>query len=191
MLRLLKAGIEFVCAAYRGSDGFGTEHREANLGEFGRMDMFDLLAVGRDWKYRFGEGRRQVIVGYSYGGFLTLLALEQEDIPWIGGIALWPLTSLLHFPSHLPHALPPDPIQQEAELIKRSPLHWPEKMRVPLLVFHGGLDVVATTEELVTFQKKVQDQGGICDLYVYEDDTHGLMRHRDEIHRIILEMIHN
>jgi dipeptidyl aminopeptidase/acylaminoacyl peptidase len=185
MLRWIAEGVEFVCPAYRGSDGYGPEHREANLGEYGRADVWDLLAVGRDWQKRFGEGRSQVIIGCSYGGLLTGLALQQENIPWVGGAALWPVSNLLHLPMHLPRALPFDPALRDAALIERSPLLWPDKIRVPFLIFHGTLDRVASTEELANFQQQSQKYGDWCKLFVYEDDTHGLRRYRDEIHQIL------
>ena len=39
MLRLLAERYEFVCAAYRGSAGYGPENRNANRGEYGRADV--------------------------------------------------------------------------------------------------------------------------------------------------------
>lgn len=54
-------------------------------------------------------------------------------------------------------------------------------IRVPLLIFYGTLDTVATTEEMKAIQTSVLDQGGECELIILDDDTHGLMRHRDEI----------
>jgi dipeptidyl aminopeptidase/acylaminoacyl peptidase len=185
MLHWITEGIEFVCPAYRGSDGYGSEHRDANRGEYGRADVWDLLAVGLDWQKRFGEGRSQVIIGCSYGGFLTGLAIQQENIPWVGGVALWPVSSLSCLPMHLPRALPLDPVLRDAALIERSPLLWPDKIRVPFLIFHGALDTVARTEELINFQQQSQKYGGWCKLFVYEDDTHGLRRHRAEIHQIL------
>ena len=77
MLRLLAEGVEFVCVAYRGSIGYSPEHEEANRGEYGRADVWDILAAGFDWKKRVGENRSLIVAGYSYGGFLTFLALAQ------------------------------------------------------------------------------------------------------------------
>jgi dipeptidyl aminopeptidase/acylaminoacyl peptidase len=81
MLRLLAEGVEFVCAAYRGSSGYGLEHEEANRGEYGRADVWDILATGLDWKKRAGKDRSLIVAGYSYGGFLTFLALAQKETP--------------------------------------------------------------------------------------------------------------
>ena len=99
MLRLLAEGVEFICAAYRGSSGYGPEHEEANRGEYGRADVWDILAAGFDWKQRIGENRPLIVAGYSYGGFLTFLALAQKEIPWAGGIAMWSVSDMSHLGS--------------------------------------------------------------------------------------------
>jgi dipeptidyl aminopeptidase/acylaminoacyl peptidase len=189
MLRLLAEGVEFVCAAYRGSCGYGTEHEEANRGEYGRADVWDILAAGCDWKERFGENRPLVVAGYSYGGYLTLLGLAQDEIPFSGGISLYGLSDLAHMSLHRHRAFPVDPDQHAAAQVERSPLQQAGRIRVPLLIFHGELDTVATTREMEAIQASVIGEGGVCELIIFADDTHGLQRHRDEIHERILEFL--
>lgn len=182
MLGLLDEGIEVICAAYRGSSGYGVEHAEANRGEYGRADVWDLLAVGSDWKTRAGSDRPLFIAGYSYGGFLTLLALAQDSNPWAGGITLWAVSDLSHMGLHHPRAYPAALEQQARAHVERSPLQQAGRIHVPLLIFHGAQDTAATTAEMQAIQQHVLDEGGQCELIIFDDDTHGLMRHRDEIH---------
>ncbi|RPI87359.1 MAG: S9 family peptidase [Chloroflexi bacterium] len=189
MLRLLSEGVEFVCAAYRGSSGYGPKHEDANRGEYGRADVWDILAAGYDWKKRAGEDRPLILAGYSYGGFLTFLALAQEDIPWVSGIAMWTLSGMHRQPLHRHRAFPVDADQQAAAWVERSPLEQAGRIRVPLLIFHGALDTTATTEELKSIQASILTRGGECELIVFDDDTHGLMRHRDEIHARVLRFL--
>lgn len=187
MLRLLAESVEFVCVAYRGSEGYGLEHAEANRGEYGRADVWDLVAAGFDWKKRTGGNRPLILAGYSYGGFLTFLALAQDAIPWAGGVALYGASGILS--GHLHRALPTGPEQLAQAKIERSPLEQAGRIHVPLLIFHGALDTVATNEEMKTIQARVTETGGDCVLFIYEDDTHGLRRHRDEIHALVLNFL--
>ena len=189
MLRLLAEGVEFVCAAYRGSSGYGAEHEEANRGEYGRADVWDILAAGSDWKKRLGENRQLIVAGYSYGGFLTLLALAQEEVPWSGGIVMWSVSDMSHLGVHQHRAFPTDETQQAAAQVERSPLVQAGSIRVPLLIFHGALDSAATTEEMISIKNSVVSRGGECELIIFNDDTHGLMRHRDEIHAYVLNFL--
>jgi len=189
MLRLLAEGVEFVCAAYRGSVGYGAEHEQANRGEYGRADVWDLIACGTDWKKRFGKDRPLILAGYSYGGFLTFLSLAQEEAIWAGGIALWSLYDLRDSAFQQLRAFPKDPIQRAKAEIERSPIEQAKHIHVPLLIFHGALDTAGTTEEAKSIQDAILSHGGECDLIVYEDDTHGLMRHRDDIHKRVLDFL--
>jgi dipeptidyl aminopeptidase/acylaminoacyl peptidase len=189
MLRLLAEGVEFVCAAYRGSSGYGPEHADANQGEYGRADVWDILAAGFDWKKRTGEDRPLIVAGYSYGGFLTFLALAQEEIPWAGGVAMWSVSGMHRQPLHRHRAFPTDADQLALARIERSPLEQAGRIRVPLLIFHGALDTTATTEEMKSIQDSVVSRGGECELIIFEDDTHGLVRHRDEIHAHVLSFL--
>ena len=189
MLRLLVEGIEFICAAYRGSSGYGPEHEEANRGECGRADVWDILAAGFDWKQRIGENRPLILAGYSYGGFLTFLTLAQKEIPWAGGIAMWSVSDMAHLGMYRHRAFPTDADQHAVAQVERSPLQQAGHIRVPLLIFHGALDTAATTEEIQAIQNSILGQGGECELIIFDDDTHGLMRHRDEVHAQVLRFL--
>ncbi len=189
MLRLLAEGIEFVCAAYRGSSGYGREHDDANRGEYGRADVWDVLAAGLDWKERTGHTRPLLLAGYSYGGFLTLLSLAQADQPFAAGLSLWAVSGLHRMAAHQHKAFPADPAQRTQALVERSPFEQAARIRVPLLIFHGALDTAATTDEMQAIRGRVVAAGGVCDLIVYDDDTHNLLRHRDDIHTRVLAFI--
>jgi dipeptidyl aminopeptidase/acylaminoacyl peptidase len=189
MLRLLAEGVEFVCAAYRGSTGYGLEHAEANRGEYGRADVWDLLAAGFDWKKRAGADRPLILAGFSYGGFLTFLALAQEETPFAGGITLYAASGIHRMGLQQPRAFPADPDELAQARVERSPLEQARRIQVPLLVFHGALDTVATIQELQAIQGSIESQGGACELVVFEDDTHELLRHRDEIHAHVLRFL--
>ncbi len=189
MRRLLGERYEVICAAYRGSAGYGPEHQDANRGEYGRADVWDVVACAQDWKERTGGSRPLVLVGYSYGGFLGLLVLSQTVTLLAGGIILWPVTGLHRFPSHAHRALPEGWEERYQAMTERSPLARARHIRVPIRICHGALDPVGTVEELSVIQQRIQATGGECTLRVFTDDTHGLRRHREEIHVDILRFL--
>ena len=189
MLHLLGEGYEFVCAAYRGSAGYGPKHRNANRGEYGRADVRDVVACAQDWKERTDGSRPLILVGYSYGGFLGLLALSRTETLLAGGIIMWPVTGLHRFPSHAHRALPEEREERYQALTERSPVERANHIRVPVRIFHGALDSAGNVEELSVIQQRIQATGGDCTLKVFDDDTHGLRRHLDEIHADILRFL--
>ena len=86
-------------------------------------------------------------------------------------------------PLHRDRALPADPERRRQALQDRSVFAAAAHIRRPVLLFHGALDTVATTQQMRELAKQISAAGGPCDLVVFEDDTHSLARHRSEVRR--------
>ncbi len=181
LLRLVSEGYEVICPAYRGCKGYGLEHEDAHIGEYGRGDVWDVVECARDWSARTEHRRPMAAVGFSYGGFLTLLALAAEDTPWACGVSLWGVTGIEKLRMHVPRAYPTEPVQKEIAMVERSATEQSRYIRSPLLILHGERDTTATTEEVQLIQQRVLASGTPSELVVYENDGHGLKRHRQEM----------
>lgn len=180
-LWLVRKGFEVVRVAYRGSTGFGDDLARANEGVCGISDVQDVVDCGVFWQQHFGSGRRIALFGNSYGGFLSLLALANPSSPFLGAVSTCTCTSLRVLRLHHDRILPANPNAREKALEERSVLSQAEKVKRPALLFHGGLDSVATTDEMGKVERRINDSGGDCSLVVFPDDTHGLAKHRDEV----------
>lgn len=191
LLRLVSEGYEVICPAYRGCKGYGSEHEDAHIGEYGRADVWDVVECAKDWRARTEQRRPVAVVGYSYGGFLALLALAAEDVPWACGVSLWGVAGIEKLGMHVSRAYPTDPVQKEIAMVERSATEQSRNIRSPLLILHGERDTTATTEEVQLIQQRVLASGGSCELVVYEDDGHGLKRHRQEVFGEMLNFLAN
>ena len=180
-LWLVRKGFEVVRVAYRGSTGFGNDLQLANKGVCGVSDVQDVVDCGVYWKQQLGSGRRIALFGNSYGGFLSLLALANPSSPFLGAVSTCTCTSLRVMRLHHDRFLPANPTAREKALQERSVLWQAEKIKRPALLFHGGLDTVATTDEMRQVERRINDLGGDCSLVVFVNDTHGLEKHRDEV----------
>ena len=178
-LSLLAEGFELIRPAYRGCAGYGKEHQEANKGEYGRGDVWDILDCALDWKRRIST-RPLAIVGYSYGGFLTLLSLTGEDVPFNCGISLWGVTCIDRLPMHIPRAFPTEPTLKAHAMVDRSPIEQAHRIRTPLLILHGDRDS-SPVEEVQMIQRSVQANETPCDLVIFKGGDHGLRGHREEM----------
>ena len=126
--------------------------------------------------------RKIALFGNSYGGFLSLLALTNSSSPFIGGIATCAATSLHVMRHHHDKALPRNPTEREIALKERSVMTRATHIKRPTLLFHGALDTVTTTSDMQRIEKRINDSGGDCSLVVFDDDTHSLAKHREEIY---------
>jgi dipeptidyl aminopeptidase/acylaminoacyl peptidase len=181
LLRILKEGYEVVAPVYRGCSGYGKEHQKANNGEYGRADVSDVIACSVDWKNKTNQERPLAVIGYSYGGFLTFLSLSNHEAPFDCGITLWGVTRIENLPMHLPKAFPNSSKEKAIAKVERNPLDQAHKISAPLLILHGGQDTTSTNEEIQIIEKQINSHGGICELVIFEDDTHGLAKNRKEM----------
>jgi len=84
----LDHGFAFLSINYRGSTTFGRAFLEQIWGDIGRWEVEDMLAA-RGWLVDEGiaDPARVLVTGWSYGGYLTLLALGTRPNLWAGGMA--------------------------------------------------------------------------------------------------------
>ena len=188
-LQLVAGGCEVVRVAYRGSSGYGERIRRANTGCYGVADAQDVIAAGIKWQRRFGRGRPLALFGNSYGGYLSLLALADPASPFAGAVCTCPAINVISHPLHRDRALPEDPEQRSQALEQRSVFTHAPRIKRPVLIFHGALDTVATTQQLRELAQLITASGGVCELVVFDDDTHSLMRHRPEVQRKTLHFL--
>ncbi|WP_037076367.1 S9 family peptidase [Pseudonocardia spinosispora] len=90
------AGFAVIEVNYRGSTGYGTAWRDAIEGRPGHTELEDVAAV-HDWAVAEGiaDPARCIVEGWSWGGYLTLLALGIQPQRWAAGIAGVPVADYL------------------------------------------------------------------------------------------------
>lgn len=182
-------GFVVLASQYRGNDG--GEGQE----EFGGADVNDvmnLLPVARALDYV--DTRNVFMLGWSRGAMMTALALKhgvQVNAAAIGG----PLTDLLAERARRPDVaarvwsklIPGYAERPDAVLRERSAVYWPERIRTPLLILHGGADWRADPSSTLTFAQALQRVGATYQLIIYAGDDHGLRNHKDDSNRRIVE----
>jgi dipeptidyl aminopeptidase/acylaminoacyl peptidase len=139
---------------YRGSTGFGKRFARAAQKQFARAMQTDLLdAVA--WAVRSGvaDPKRVAIMGGSYGGYATLVALTATPerfacgVDYAGPANL--VTLIEAFPPSWGPFLPrrwypfvgnPADSGDRRDLLDRSPLTRVDAVQVPVLIFQGAND---------------------------------------------------
>ena len=79
---------------YRGSRGYGKEFQQANLGDMGGGDLQDVLA-GVDWLRQTGypDPKKFILMGGSYGGYLTMMGVTKAPEMWAAGVPIVPFVN--------------------------------------------------------------------------------------------------
>jgi dipeptidyl aminopeptidase/acylaminoacyl peptidase len=151
-------GYVIVAPEYRGSTGYGEQHYLAI--DYGGKEVDDTMSAYDFLKtLPHVDPDRVGMMGWSHGGYITLLSLFRDRHPFKAGAAIVPVTNLVFRLSYKGPGYQRDfstqkeilglPFEKREEYIKRSPLYHVDRLQVPLLVH------VATNDTDVDF---VEDQ---------------------------------
>ena len=151
-------GYVVICPDYRGSTGYGRDHYMKI--DYGGYEVDDVMsAVGFLKTLPHVDQDRLGMMGWSHGGYITLLSVLRDVAPVKAAAAIVPVTNLIFRLSYKGPSYQDDfatqerirglPFEKREEYIKRSPLYHVDKLKIPLLVH------VATNDEDVNY---VEDQ---------------------------------
>lgn len=176
-------GFAVVDVDYGGSNGYGREYMRRLDGQWGIVDVDDCINAAR---HLAAEGRvdarRMAIRGGSAGGYTTLCALVFHDVFACGashyGVGdLEALARDTHkFESHYLDRLVAPYVPGSDVYHDRSPIHYTERIDVPIIVLQGLDDRVvppAQAEQLVEALRR----RGIPHAYLpFAGEGHGFRR---------------
>lgn len=174
---------------YRGSTGYGKEFRQANLFDMGGGDLQDVLA-GVDWIKQTGhlDPKKIAVMGGSYGGYLTMMAVTKASDVWAAGVAVVPF---VNWSSEIENEDPVlqqsdiatmgDPVKNKALYEERSPINFIDQIKAPLLLLAGGHDPRCPKSETQQVVDAIKKRGGTVDYKIYENEGHGFARVENQI----------
>jgi len=136
-------GYVVICPEYRGSTGYGEAFHNAI--DYGGYEVDDVMsAVGYLKTLRHVDPDRLGIMGWSHGGYITLLSVFRDETPFKAAAAIVPVTNLVFRLSYKGPSYQRDfatqsriqglPFEKRDLYIQRSPLYLVDKLKTPLLV---------------------------------------------------------
>ncbi len=153
----VERGYVIIAPEYRGSTGYGEEHHRAI--DYGGYEVDDVITA-YDWitaNLPHVDPQRVGIMGWSHGGYITIMSLTRDEHPFQAGAALVPVTNLLFRlsfkgPGYQRSFATQERIGglpfEEREIYKdRSPYYQVDKLRTPLMVH------IATNDQDVNFEE--------------------------------------
>jgi dipeptidyl aminopeptidase/acylaminoacyl peptidase len=154
----VERGYVIIAPEYRGSTGYGEAFHQAI--DYGGYEVDDVISAVEYLKtLPHVDPARIGIMGWSHGGYITLLSVFRDEHPFKAAAAIVPVTNLVFRLSFKGPGYQWDfstqkriqglPFEKPDIYIERSPLYHVDKLKVPLLVH------VATNDLDVNF---VEDQ---------------------------------
>lgn len=170
----------------RGSEGQGQSFAEASRNDWAGADLQDVLD-GIDVLVAEGtiDPERLAIGGWSYGGYLSAMAVARTDRfraaivgAGISDVGLMALTT--DTPDYLPGYFG-DPVERRAHYDRHSPIHHVDGIDVPVLILHGDKDTRVPLDQGRLLHGALTFRGAPVEMVRYPDARHWLSDRREEI----------
>jgi len=175
---------------FRGSDGYGRKHIEANVGKWGVVDFQDIMSGVDDVIAKgIADPDRLGVEGWSYGGYMSNFINTHSDrfkaaVPGAGMsnmISFFGTTDIQRFTVYYMTGRP-----WEADEIyhRSSPITNVAKAKAPALILHGEADRRVPIEQGEQMYMALKKNGIETEMVRYPREPHGFQEPNHQIDRI-------
>jgi dipeptidyl aminopeptidase/acylaminoacyl peptidase len=188
---LARSGFAVLEPNYRGSSGYGIDHRSAGLGEWGASMQADLEDAAK-WLASEGiaDAGRIGIYGRGYGGYAALMGAVSATSPFRAAVAYGA-------PTDLEMLLEDDERERSevdwstrvmgarkikrARLLELSPITYAGSFARPVLLMHPEYDERVPLEHAESLVKAAKKAGKTIELVEFESEVHELAREANRV----------
>lgn len=173
-------GYIVIAPNYRGSTGYGRDFQKANHMDAGGAELQDVVDAAEFIKKSpYVDPKNIVLMGRSYGGYLTLMGVTKFPDEWSAAVPIVPFanwfTAYQNEDATLQasdHQFMGDPVADKQLWTDRSPALFVDRIKAPLLILAGGHDPRCPKTESEAMAQAIRKHGGKVQLKVYEDEGH-------------------
>lgn len=184
----LQQGFAILDVDHRGSTGYGRRYRKRLYGDWGKIDIEDILAAVHHLRSKQLINPDAVFIrGGSAGGYAVLASLCHSDL-FKGGACYYGISDMTilaqethKFESHYVEQLIGPLPAYAGRYRERSPMHHIDKIQSPVLFLHGALDKVVPPQQAEMLYQALQPRIPGCQLLIFPDEAHGFRKTDNQI----------
>jgi len=167
----------------RGSSGRGKEWEDVIARKLGQHELEDQIA-GVDYlrSLPYVDGERIGIWGWSYGGYMTLMALFKAPDVFKVGTAVAPVTDWRLYDSIYTERYMKLPSENEEGYHDSSPINFVDDFSGRLLVMHGDADDNVHTQNTYQLIQRLIEAGKRFDFVPFPQKDHGISGPTARVH---------
>jgi dipeptidyl aminopeptidase/acylaminoacyl peptidase len=185
----IERGYVVIAPEYRGSIGYDRDHHNAI--DYGGHEVDDVVTA-YDWMVAnlpHVDPGRVAIMGWSHGGYISLLAVQREGHPFKAGVGIVPVTNLIFRLSYkgpgyqrafaTQRRIQGLPFERRALYVERSPVYHVDRINVPVLVHLATNDTdvdFVEAEMLVHALRVKKPELAETKIYIDPPGGHGFSR---------------
>lgn len=185
-------GFIFVEPNVRGSDGYGKKWIDIDNGPLRENVISDIedasIWIKKNWADVDGHPPQVGVMGWSYGGYSTLMAMSRFAGAYEAGVALVGMSNLVSF---LNNTAPyrralriseyGDPVKDKEALTKLSAITYVDKVRAPLMIVQGANDPRVPVGEALQIHETLTKKKIASELIVFADEGHGSTKKENQV----------
>ena len=175
-LYLASAGIIVACVDGRGTGARGSEFRKCTYQQLGLYETKDQVEAAKYLgQQAFVDKDRMGIWGWSYGGYMTLMAMTTGEKVFKAGVAVAPVTDWRFYDSAYTERYMRRPQENFKGYDASSVLPRADKLTGSLLIIHGSADDNVHTQNTMLFIDKLVAADKQFEMQLYTDKNHSIL----------------
>jgi dipeptidyl-peptidase-4 len=180
---LTRAGYVVFQLDNRGSAFRGTAFQAPIHGRLGEIEVADQVR-GAKWlaAQSYVDPARLGVMGWSYGGYMTLMLMFKAPDLFRAGVSGAPVTDWTLYDTHYTERYLERPSENAAGYESSSVFPYAKDLAGKLLVIHGMADDNVLFLNSTKLFRRLQDLGKPFEVMVYPGAKHGLLRQHDGRH---------
>jgi len=185
-------GFIFVEPNVRGSDGYGKEWLDSDNGIKREKVITDIedasLWIKKNWQSTSGQAPRVGVMGWSYGGYSTLMAMTKFAGSFDVGVALVGMSNLVSF---MQNTAPYRRILRMSEygnpetdkdfMLRLSPISYVDQVKDPLMIIQGVNDPRVPAGEAIQIHEILKKKNIKSELILFADEGHGSSKKENQV----------
>lgn len=172
---LAQEGFLVVCVDPRGTAARGEDFRKITYMQLGNFESDDQVEAARYLgTLPYVDKKNIAIYGWSYGGFMVLLAMEKGGDLFKAGISVAPVTSYRYYNTIYTERYMRAPDENKEGYDENAPLTHAGEIKGRLLIIHGSADDNVHAQNTYEFAEKLVQAGVQFDMAIYTNRNHGI-----------------
>lgn len=180
---MAQKGYLIVCVDNRGTGFRGSDFQKATYLKLGKYETVDQIAAAR-WlaKQSFVDEDRIGIWGWSYGGYLSSLAITQGAGIFKAAIAIAPVTNWRYYDTIYTERYLRTPQENQSGYDDHSPINYANKLQGNFLLVHGTADDNVHFQNSVVFSEALIQANKPFEQAYYPNKDHSIAGTTTSIH---------
>ncbi len=176
-MMLAQKGIIIACVDGRGTGFKGRDFKKVTYKELGKYEIEDQIEAAKELgKFKYIDEKRIGIWGWSYGGYMSTLAITKGADVFSMAIAVAPVTSWRFYDSVYTERYMQTPQENASGYDQNSPLNYAHLLKGDYLLVHGSGDDNVHYQNSARMINALVEANKQFEFMVYPDRAHGIYK---------------